>query len=57
LAQITKKRVVSMILPGPISVSHQPGLPVTGFSLATCWSPVSAWQTSTALLLAAFSAP
>ena len=31
-------------------VSHQPGLPVTGWTLATCWSPVSAWQTSTALL-------
>ena len=31
-------------------VSHQPFLPVTGWTLATCWSPVSAWQISTALL-------
>ncbi len=30
-------------------ISHQPGLPVTGLSLATCWSPVSAWQTRMAL--------
>jgi hypothetical protein len=28
---------------------HQPGLPVTGWTLATCWSPVSAWQTRMAL--------
>ena len=51
LAQITKKRSVSMGLPGPTMVDHQPGLPVTGCSLATNWSPVRAWQTSTALLL------
>jgi hypothetical protein len=35
LAQITKKRSVSMGLPGPTMVSHQPGLPVTGWALAT----------------------
>ena len=35
--------------PGPTMVSHQPGLPVTGCTLATCWSPVSAWQTRMAL--------
>ena len=45
LGQMTKKRLVSIGLPGPTSVSHQPGLPVTGCSLATYWSPVSAWQT------------
>ena len=28
---------------------HQPGLPVTGWGLATCWSPVSAWQIRMAL--------
>ena len=55
LEQMTKKRSVSIGLPGPIIVSHQPGLPVSGWTLATCWSPVSAWQISTALLLAAFS--
>ena len=49
LAQMTKKRSVSIGRPGPTMVSHQPGLPVTGWAFATCWSPVSAWQTSTAL--------
>ena len=34
LGQMTKKRSVSMGLPGPTIVSHQPGLPVTGWSLA-----------------------
>src|SRR5580704_15454712 len=38
-------------------VSHQPVLPVTGWVLSTCWSPVSAWQTSTALVRSALSAP
>ena len=55
VGQMTKKRSVSMILPGPISTSHQPGLPVTGLVLATCWSPVSAWQTRMALDLSALS--
>ena len=57
LAQITKKRSVSIGLPGPIIAIHQPPLPVIGLRLATCWSPVSAWQTSTALECAAFRAP
>ena len=30
--------------PGRPSRSHQPGLPVIGCGLATCWSPVSAWK-------------
>lgn len=30
LGQITKYRPVSIGLPGPTMVSHQPGLPVTG---------------------------
>ena len=34
LGQMTKKRSVSIGLPGPTIVSHQPGLPVTGCSLA-----------------------
>ena len=35
LAQITKKRSVSIGLPGPTMIVHQPGLPVTGLSEAT----------------------
>ena len=38
-------------------VSHQPGRPVTGWRSARYWSRVRAWQTSTALLFAAFSVP
>ncbi len=57
LLQTTKKRSVSIGRPGPTSASHQPGLPVTGWVSATYWSPVSAWQISTALERAAFSAP
>ena len=57
LGQMTKKRLVSIGLPGPTMVSHQPGLPVTGFWLATYWSPVSAWQTRMAFDLAALSLP
>ena len=57
LAQMTKKRSVSIGLPGPTMLIHQPGLPVTGWSDATNWSPVRAWQTRTALLLAAFRVP
>ena len=33
LAQMTKKRSVSIGLPGPTMVSHQPGLPVTGMGI------------------------
>jgi len=57
LAQITWKRSVSMGLPGPTMRSHQPGLPVRGWVEATCWSPVVAWQISTALSRAGFSVP
>ncbi len=57
LAQMTKKRSVSIGRPGPTTASHQPGVPVRGWRSARYWSPVSAWQTSTALLRAAFSAP
>ena len=31
--------------------------PVTGCTLLTCWSPVSAWQTRMALERSAFSSP
>ena len=57
LGQMTKKRSVSMGLPGPTMVSHQPGLPVTGWGLATYWSPVSACVTRMAFDLAALSSP
>ena len=57
LGQMTKKRSVSMGLPGPTMVSHQPGLPVTGWGLATYWSPVSACSTRMAFDLAALSVP
>ena len=49
LAHTTQKRSVSIGRPGPTIRAHQPGLPVRGCGLATCWSPVSAWHTSTAL--------
>ena len=57
LGQMTKKRLVSIGLPGPTMVSHQPGLPVTGCGLATYWSPVSAWETRMAFDFAALSSP
>ena len=58
LGQTTKKRSVSMALPGPMQWSHQPGL----LSLSWCrpaawWSPDSAWQIRIALLASALSAP
>ena len=46
--QITNRRSVSSGLPGPISVSHQPGRSGSPWCPAACASPVSAWQTKTA---------
>jgi hypothetical protein len=57
LAHTTKKRSVSIGLPGPTIRCHQPGLPVRGCGLARCWSPVSAWQTRMALDASAASVP
>ncbi len=57
LAQMTKKRLVSMGRPGPTTISHQPARPVTGWRPAAYWSPVSAWQTRMALLRCSFSMP
>ncbi len=57
LAQMTKNRSVSIGRPGPTTGCHQPGRPVIGCGSAAYWSPVSAWQTSTALVHAGFSAP
>ncbi len=57
LAQTMKCRAGSIGLPGPTIRTHQPGLPVTGCADATCWSPVSAWQSRIALLASALSVP
>ena len=57
LGQMMKNRSVSIGLPGPTMVSHQPGLAVTGWGLATYWSPVSACVTRMAFDLSALSSP
>ena len=51
LAQITKYRSVSNALPGPIMLSHQPGLP-SWLMPAACASPEKACSTRIALDLA-----
>jgi hypothetical protein len=55
--QITKYLLVSNALPGPIMLSHQPGLPVSGLTPAACASPENACRIRMALLFCAFSAP
>jgi hypothetical protein len=55
--QMMKWRSGSIGLPGPTMRPHQPGLPVLGWTEATCWSSVRAWQTRTAFDLSAFSRP
>ena len=57
LVQITKYLLVSKALPGPIMLSHQPGLPVSWLMPAACASPEKACSTRMALDLAAFSSP
>jgi len=58
LEQITKYLLVSMPLPGPTMISHQPGLrSAASWKPATWASPVRAWQSSTALLRSALSVP
>ncbi len=56
---ITKKRSVSIALPGPDHVVPPADLlrAVRVLSPATWWLPESAWQTSTALERSAFSVP
>ena len=49
LEQITKYLLVSKALPGPIMLSHQPGLPVSGLMPAACASPEKACSTRMAL--------
>src|ERR1035438_2948594 len=55
--QMTKYLLVSKALPGPIMLSHQPGLPVSGLTPAACASPEKACRIRMALLLGAFNAP
>ena len=55
--QMMKYWLVSSGSPGPTIVSHQPGFPVIGCVLKTCWSPVSAWQIRIALERSALSSP
>ena len=57
LEQMTKYLLVSNALPGPIMLSHQPGLPVSGLMPAACASPENACRTRMALVFAAFSSP
>ena len=57
LVQMTKYRFVSKALPGPIMLSHHPGLPVSGLIPAAWASPEKACKTRMALDLAAFSSP
>jgi len=58
LMPIPKKRSVSTLLPGPIMLSHQPSLlGWPAYMPATWCEALSAWHTSTALLLLALSVP
>ena len=57
LAHTTKRRSLSIGRPGPTMRGHQPGRPLAGCGEATCWSPVRAWWTSTALERSALSRP
>ena len=57
LLQRTKYWLVSKALPGPMELSHQPGLPVSWLMPAACASPVKACSTRMALDLAALSRP
>ena len=57
LEQMTKYWLVSKALPGPIMLSHQPGLPVSWLMPAAWASPENACSTRMALDFAAFSWP
>src|SRR5260370_1026387 len=57
LEQITKYLLVSNALPGPIMLSHQPGLPVSALMPAAWASPEKACRTTMALVLAGFNSP
>jgi hypothetical protein len=55
--QITKYLLVSNALPGPIMLSHQPGLPVSGLTPAACASPENACRIRMAVVFRAFNSP
>ncbi len=55
--QIMKYLLVSNALPGPIMLSHQPGLPFSGLMPAAWASPENACSTRMAFVLAAFNRP
>ena len=57
LEQMTKYLSVSNAFPGPITISHHPGLASPECQPAAWASPVSAWQTRIALVLAEFNSP
>ena len=54
---MTKYFSVSNALPGPIMLSHQPGLPLSGLMPAACASPENACRIRMAFDLAPFSTP
>ena len=56
-AHITKYLFVSIALPGPTAVTHQPSFLVIGFVPLTNWSPVNAWKIRIALSLFLFRLP
>ena len=55
--QMTKYLSVSMGLPGPTILFHQPVRPVSGLAPLGWWSPVSAWQINMAFDLSSYSVP
>src|SRR6476646_3347812 len=55
--QMTKYLSVSNAFPGPMVLSHQPGLPVSWLMPAACASPENACRIKMALDFEAFSAP
>src|ERR1044071_7062674 len=55
--QITKYLLVSKPLPGPIMLSHHPGLPVSWLIPAACASPENACSTRMAFDFAALRVP
>src|SRR5437870_13685648 len=55
--QMTKYLSVSNAFPGPMVLSHQPGLPVSWLMPAACASPENACRIKIALDFEALSAP
>src|SRR5438067_13409819 len=57
LMQMTKYLSVSNALPGPIILSHQPGLPSLRLMKAAWASPEKAWSTRIAFVREPFNSP